>query len=180
MSSVISRMIWRRSPRVSGVRSSTSCSVTARVTRSFRSPVASRLKSSAPSVAMHAWWMRVFSSAYGSCPVESAELSRGWAPESNSAVTDEPELPLEVLRRSWRPMSGPRERGKQPALLGLFLRGREELLGHRLHGLRDGRGLLAQHDRVAAVDRDRNGAVGRQLEANLHPQRAFDLVRLHA
>ena len=40
--------------------------MTARRTRSAMSPDASLAKSSGPSRAMHAWWIRVFSSAYGS------------------------------------------------------------------------------------------------------------------
>src|SRR3954469_6869627 len=180
MSSVISRMIWRRSSRVSGVRSSTSCSVTARVTRSFRSPVASRLKSSAPSVAMHAWWMRVFSSAYGSGACVSRRASATGEPDGNSAVAAL--APLEVLRRSWRPMAlRPRECRDQPALLSLFLlRCPEHLLGHRLDGTRDVGGLLGEHNRVAPVDRQRDRAIRRHLEADLHPQRTLDLARLHA
>src|SRR3954453_22468374 len=182
MSSVISRMIWRRSSRVSGVRSSTSCSVTARVTRSFRSPVASRLKSSAPSVAMHAWWMRVFSSAYGSCALESGATS--WTavpPRSASAVAAL--APLEVLRRSWRPIAlRPREGRDDPTLLarGLFLRCPEHLLRHRLDGARDIGRFLREHNRVAPVDRERDRTIRRHFEAHLHPQRALDLVRLHA
>ena len=40
--------------------------------------------------------------------------------------------------------------------------------------------FLGEHDRDAAVHRQRHGPVRRHLEADLHPQRAFDLVRLHA
>src|SRR5436190_6616310 len=47
--------------------------------------------------------MRVFSSAYGSCAEDRDDvLSLPCPPVSSSAVADE--LPLEVLRRSWRPM----------------------------------------------------------------------------
>ena len=50
------------------------------------------------------WWMRVFSSAYGSCcPADGCCPSCCCGPPRNSAVA-EAELPLEVLRRSWRPM----------------------------------------------------------------------------
>src|ERR671924_76822 len=56
MSSEISRTICRRSSRVRGVRSSASCSVTARSTRSARSSFVWALKSSGPSLAMQAWW----------------------------------------------------------------------------------------------------------------------------
>ena len=69
-----------------------------RVTRSVRSPVASRLNSSAPSVAMQAWWIRVFSSAYGSCAAESCATSpEGWP--ASSAVANAP-LPFVVLSLS--------------------------------------------------------------------------------
>ena len=43
-----------------------SCSVTSRKTRSERFSLVSVVKSCGPSFAMHAWWMRVFISAYGS------------------------------------------------------------------------------------------------------------------
>src|SRR5438874_12932741 len=52
---------------------------------------------------MHAWWMRVFSSAYGSCAGDADGISCWLWPVRSSAVAEE--LPLEVLRRSWRPMS---------------------------------------------------------------------------
>src|SRR3954466_10866003 len=178
MSSVISRMIWRRSSRVSGVRSRTSCSVTARVTRSVRSPVASRLKSSAPSVAMHAWWIRVFSSAYGSCADGSFATSPdGWPASSASARWP---FPFEVLSRSWRPIAlRLSERGDQTASRRLRLLDREEPLRHLADRLRDVGSLLVEDHRLATVDGKRHGAVPRDLEAHLHPERSLDLVLLH-
>ena len=54
MSSEISRVIFRRSSLVRGVRSSASCSVTTLTTRSERSSFASEAKSSGPSLAIQA------------------------------------------------------------------------------------------------------------------------------
>src|SRR4051794_38523631 len=111
--------------------------------------------------------MRVFSSAYGSWTFESgvASWTEPFPPRSSAVPAPDP---LEVLRRSWRPMAlRPREGRDDPTLLalGLFLRCPEHLLRHRLDGTGDIGGFLGEDDRVAPVDRQRNRAIRRDLEA---------------
>ena len=97
----------RRSSRVSGVRSSASCSVTARSTRSARSSVSSCLKSSAPSCrdarvvdARLQLGVRVD----GAGTVRRARRRRAsrWAPSSATALP--PLVAAGLLRRSWSPI----------------------------------------------------------------------------
>ena len=108
---MISRTICRRSSRVSGVRSSTSCSVTVRM-----HPLGEILRrrpslnSSGPSFAMHAWWMRVFSSAYGSRRRRRRPALRAWPAgdgERSRPVGSDllRPTPFVLLRRSWRPIA---------------------------------------------------------------------------
>src|SRR5713226_4168448 len=181
MSSVISRTICRRSSRVSGVRSSTSCSVTARRTRSCRSSVISCLNSSTPTVAMTPWWIRVFSSAYGStAPGMFAARSRCVAglEASVSATADDPFV-AGRLRRSWRPIALPlRQRPEQAALLRR-LRLRQYGFGKIEQSSSEVAVLVVEDDGLASVHAERNGAVGRQLMADLHSQRVLHLARLH-
>src|SRR5581483_3501447 len=167
MSSVSCRTSSRRSFRVSGVPASVSSSVTALKTWSESSPGSCR-KSSGPSFAMHAWWTRDFSSAYGS-PASSAVAS--------AAAGASPVL----TRRSWRPTALP-PRQRQLAPLAVLRRGgagrRGELLRDRVHGLRELAAGLREDGRVAPVHRQRDGLVARKLVGDLHPERLLDLAEL--
>src|SRR3954466_8636283 len=172
MSSVMSRVMRRRSSRVNGVRSSASCSVTARRTCSCRSSVFSRLNSSGPRRAMHSWWMRVFSSAYGSPPTRSSGSAT--ATGENASATE----PLCLFSRSCRPMS--RRLREQPALARALLRlGGGDHLTPLLEPRREIGAGIGDHDGRAAVHGGRTRAVARHLEADLPLERRLDLALLH-
>src|SRR5918996_4675149 len=179
MSSLISRTICCRSSRLSGVRSRISCSVTARTTRSESSSFVSFVKSSGPSLAMQAWWMRPFSSAYGSTapPSWTRTWSRWGAPGCGSAVAAVPFVPV-VLIRSWRPTLRPPDGECLPPRLRPAGGGRQGLR-HLADRLREVAAAVREDERGAPVDRERHGAVARHLERDLALERTLDLARLH-
>src|SRR5919108_4861292 len=165
MSSVSWRTSSRRSSRVSGVLLIASSSVTALYTRSLRS-CGSSLKSSGPSLAMHAWCTAAFRSAYGS-----------WTTSTVASAT----TPVGVRdRRSCRPISGPRE-GQHLLRLQLLLRRldlRRDLLREGRETARELGARLREHGGLAAVDAELDGAVHRQLLPDLHLQPILYLARL--
>src|SRR5690242_8733398 len=172
MSSVISRVTWRRSSRVSGVRSSASCSVTTRSTFSARSSLddsSSALPdaySCGPSFAMHAWWIRPFSSPYGSAARRSG--ASDCPPRSTSSSGPWPFVEPLRWSLSWRPIAlRPCEGRHELALLLRYCLRRHELLGHRADGLGELALRLGDDRGIAAVDRERDDAVARHLEVDL-------------
>src|SRR3954447_13104750 len=124
---------------------------------------------------MHWWWIRAFSSAYGSTETTLGGVGR-W-PFGVSATTVPPSPCFE--RRSCSPISVPRQAQALLAALRLLL--------DRHHGLREvvqrlrevGAGL-GEHCRRAAVDRDRDHPVGRHLDLHCNLERAFDLALAQA
>src|ERR671935_1483391 len=181
MSSVISFVICRRSSRVSGVRSSASCSVTARRTRSERSSFVSVVNSCGPSFAMHAWWMRVFSSAYGSATARcSATCSPSVVCPASSTATAAP-LPLPLIL-SERPMASvlrARQRGQELLALLCGRLGGDEGLGQLPHSPGEVGLPVRQYGRVAPVDGQGNGPVARNLGSDAHLERRLDFLALH-
>src|SRR6202521_1539800 len=104
---------------------------------------------------MHAWWMRVLSSAYGSL---APSLSSGTAPSATCA-----EGTTSLLSRSWRPMSGPREAWQEGARSLLLLALLHAPLRHGVERLGEVRPGFGEHGRLAAVDREWHRPVGRHL-----------------
>ena len=116
---------------------------------------------------MQAWWTRVFSSAYGSTAGGRRAASRSAAP--SSAPGSSAEAAVGPLRRSWRPISQLPSRAEQALAACARLlppgRRRDQALRELAHRPREVRSPGRQHDRVAAVDRRRDGAVARQLDS---------------
>src|ERR671932_190654 len=88
--------------------------------------------------------------------------------------------PFELLSRSWRPIAL-RLRQLEEAALGLLRLRRtgQERLRHLPQRDRELRARVAEHGRVAAVDGDRHGPVGGDLEGDLDVERALDLLLRH-
>src|SRR3984893_9279209 len=119
---------------------------------------------------MHAWWIRVLSSAYGSLV---CSLSSGTAPSATCAEG------TSLLSRSWRPMSGPREARQEVARALLLLALLHDPLRHGVERLGEVRPGFGEHGRLAAVDRERHRPVGRDLVAHLLLERRLHLPLLH-
>src|SRR5512132_349732 len=114
---------------------------------------------------MQAWWIRPFSSAYGS----AGRRSKASACPPTSTSSSGPWPFGEPLRwsLSWSPIALRPCQGRHE--LPLLLRhglGGHELLGHRADGLRELGLRLGEHRRVATVDRERNDPVARDLEVD--------------
>src|SRR6476661_902514 len=129
---------------------------------------------------MHWWWMRDFSSAYGSTATGAAGVR---VTPFGSVMTFAVESPcLESL--SCRPMSAPlhaRHAGhaQQLALLGAALR-RRERLRERDDRLREVGRRVGDDGGGALVDRQRDDAVGGNLGADGDLQRRFHLALAEA
>src|SRR5512133_728814 len=130
---------------------------------------------------MQAWWIRPFSSAYGSAGRRSG--ASAWPPTSMSSSGPWPfeEEPFWRWSRSWRPIALRPRQGRHELLLLLRdgLR-RDELLCHRADGLGELRLRLCDDGRVPAVDGKRADPVARHLECDLALECCLDLLRLHA
>src|SRR4051812_34318389 len=83
------------------------------------------------------------------------------------------------LRRSWRPMSAPREARPEAGAGALRLFLREHALRHSLDRAGEVRPGLGDHCRHALVDRERNGAIRGDLVAHLLLESGLDLALLH-
>src|SRR6476659_9625182 len=103
---------------------------------------------------MHWWWIRAFRSAYGSTAGAGCATFR--LPAAERATTVPPSPCFE--RRSWSPMSAPRQADALLAALRLGLR-RHHGLREREHRLREVRARLRDDRRRAAVDGDGDHAV---------------------
>src|SRR3954452_4532613 len=128
---------------------------------------------------MHAWWIRPFSSPYGSAARRSG--ASACPPTSTSSSGPWPFVePFWRWSLSWRPIALRPCQGRHELLLllghGL---GGHELLGHRADGLRELRLRLGEDGRVPAVDRQRNDPVARDREVDRALERRLDLLRLH-
>src|SRR5687767_8080433 len=153
MSSAISRTRRRRSSRVSGVRSSASCSLTARSTCSDRSSEVSLPNRRGPIFAITEWWIDVFSCAYGSAAAVTTWRRAPLPFGSASGVSSPPPgAPEAGLSRSWRPTLAPSERRDQAPLRRLARRSGEQLLAHLAQRARERRAGLGQYHGLAAVD----------------------------
>src|SRR3954447_9563469 len=115
---------------------------------------------------MQAWWIRPFSSAYG-----SAGLRSGASPCPPTSTSSSGPLPFaEPFWRwslSWRPIALRPCQGRHELLLLLRhgLRG-HELLRHRANGPRELGLRLGEHGRVPAVDCERDDPVARDREVD--------------
>src|SRR5215510_10108353 len=129
---------------------------------------------------MQAWWIRPFSSAYGSAGRRSG--ASACPPTSRSSSGPWPLLdPPWRLSRSWRPMAlRPREGRHELLLLLRHGLGGDEFLRHRADGLGELRLRVGDDGRVPAVDGQRDDPVARHLEVDLALEGRLDLLRLHA
>src|SRR3954470_6014966 len=104
---------------------------------------------------MQAWWIRPFSSAYGSAGRRSGASACPPTSTSSSGPCPLAE-PFWRWSLSWSPIALRPRQGRHELLLLLRdgLCG-DELLGHRPDGLGELRLRLGQDRRIAAVDRER-------------------------
>src|SRR3954466_6345334 len=118
--------------------------------------------------------MRALRSAYGSSASGScAGCGAGRLPSATTASAARPS-PWRV-RRSWSPISAPRQAQAAPgSTLCRLLR--LQRLRQRVHRLREVAAGVRDHYRRALVDTDRDVSVRRQLEADLDLQRSLDLA----
>src|SRR5262245_39432613 len=127
---------------------------------------------------MHAWWIRPFSSPYGSAGRRSGASDCPPRRTSRSGP-----LPLDAPLRfslAWRPLGlRPCEGRHELALLLRDRLRRDELLGHRADGLRELALRLGDDRGVAAVDRQRNDAIAGDLEVDRPLEGRLDFLRLH-
>src|SRR3954451_573883 len=128
---------------------------------------------------MHAWWIRPFSSPYGSAARRSG--ASACPPTSTSSSGPWPFVePFWRWSLSWRPIALRPCQGRHELLLllGHCLRG-HELLRHGPDGLRELGLRLGEDRRVPAVDRERDDPVARDREVDRALERRLDLLRLH-
>src|SRR6476619_5135468 len=186
MSSVISRVTWARSWRVSGVLSTARASDTDSPTRSASSRSSPLVfwNSRGPRRVMTSWWTRDFSSANGS-------MIRSCDCRSRESEIDEEgcgSSPRPDWMRLWSDTSG-RLAELQAGLLGrrvaVVLRVRamlalalEERLRHVAEHLRDAGARRRHRHRHAAVHRDADLAVARELERRLQVECLLDLLAI--
>src|SRR3954451_1772122 len=120
---------------------------------------------------MHWWWMRAFSSAYGSTETTLGGVGR-W-PFGLRATTVPPSPCFE--RRSCSPISVPRQAQALLAALRILL-DRHHGLREVVHRLREVRAGLGEDGGRTAVDRDRDHPVGRHLDLHRDLEGSFDLA----
>src|SRR3954471_16968684 len=120
---------------------------------------------------MHWWWIRAFSSAYGSTETTLGGVGR-W-PFGLRATTVPPSPCFE--RRSCSPISVPRQAQALLAALRILL-DRHHGLREVVHRLREVRAGLGEDSGRAAVDRDRDHPVGRHLDLHGDLEGSFDLA----
>ena len=182
----MSATICLRSSRVSGVRSRASCSMTVRMTRSSRSCGDSVANSSGPSCAMHAWWTRVFSSAYGSVwrGLEPPFCASREESDVGSAAAS-CETRTGPLMRSWSPTtSSASGRGGSSCSASFFFdlllcSAMRPFASSTIAFAKSAPGSLSD-DRLATVDAERDGTVGREVGPDLRLQGTLHLGALDA
>src|SRR3954453_6308398 len=128
---------------------------------------------------MQAWWIRPFSSAYGSAGRRSG--ASACPPTSTSSSGPLPfVVPFWRWSLSWSPIALRPCQGRHelPLLLRHCLGG-HALLGHRADGLRELGLRLGVHLRVAPGGGERDDPVARDLEVDRALELRLVLLRLH-